>query len=52
MSELKDIRKSARTLAEDIVRIHYQETISEDTEDFMCAAVTVTFIVCKTVRLL
>jgi hypothetical protein len=35
----------------DIVRIRYQETTSEGTEDFMCAAVTVIFRVCKTVRL-
>jgi hypothetical protein len=39
-------------LAEDIVKIRYQETTSEDTEDFMCAAVIVIFTVCKPVRLL
>jgi hypothetical protein len=41
MSQLWDIRQPVRTLAEDIVRILYQETTSEHTEDFMCAAVTV-----------
>jgi hypothetical protein len=30
----------------------YQETTNEDAEDFMCAAVTVVFRVCKPVRLL
>jgi hypothetical protein len=39
-------------LAEDIVKILYQETTSEDIEDFMCAAVTVIFRVCKPLRLL
>jgi hypothetical protein len=29
------------SLAENTVKIRYQETTSEDTEDFMCAAVTV-----------
>jgi hypothetical protein len=52
MSQLSDIRQPIRTLAEDFVRICYQETTSEDTEDFMCAAVTVTFRVCKLVRML
>jgi hypothetical protein len=42
-SQLWDIRQPVRTLAEDIVRIHYQETTSEDIEDFMCGAVTVIF---------
>jgi hypothetical protein len=32
--------------------IRYQETTSEDIEDFMCAAVTVIVRVCKPVRLL
>jgi hypothetical protein len=41
-----------RTYAEDSVKIRYQETTSEDTEDFVCAAVTVIFIVCKPVRLI
>jgi hypothetical protein len=40
------------TEAEDIARIRYQETTSEIIEDFMCAAVTVNFRVCKPVRLL
>jgi hypothetical protein len=35
LSELWDIRQPVRTLAEDIVRIRYQETTSEDIEDFM-----------------
>jgi hypothetical protein len=35
--------------AEDIVRIRYQETTSEDIQDFMCAVVTVVY---KPVRLL
>jgi hypothetical protein len=39
-------------LAEDIVRIHYQEMTSEDREDFMCAADTEIFRMCKPVRLL
>jgi hypothetical protein len=41
-----------RTLAEDKFKIRYQVTTSEDTEDFMCAAVTVIFRVCKPARLL
>jgi hypothetical protein len=50
---LWDIRQPVRMLAEDIFRIRYQETISEDIEeDFMCAAVTVIFRVDKEVRLL
>jgi hypothetical protein len=40
-SQLWDIRWPVRTLAGDIVRIRYQETTSEDIEDFMYAAVTV-----------
>jgi hypothetical protein len=32
--------------------IHYQETTSENIEDFMCAAVRVIFGVCKSVKLL
>jgi hypothetical protein len=50
--QLWDIRYPVRTLAEDIVRIRYKETASEDIEDFMCAAVTVIFRVCRPVRLL
>jgi hypothetical protein len=42
-SQLCDIRQLVRTLAEDIVKIRYQETTSKDIEDFMCAAVTVIF---------
>jgi hypothetical protein len=34
------------------VRIRYRGTTSEDVEEFMCAAVTVIFRVCKPVRLL
>jgi hypothetical protein len=41
--QLSDICQPTRTLAEDIVRIHYQETTSEDIEDFMCAAVALNF---------
>jgi hypothetical protein len=54
MSRLWDILQPVRTLAEDTVRIRYQETTSEDTlvEDFMCVAVAVIFRVCKRVRLL
>jgi hypothetical protein len=52
MSQLLDNRQPIRTLAEDIVRICYQETTIEDIEDFMCAAVTVIFRVCKPMRLL
>jgi hypothetical protein len=51
-SQLWDSRQPARTLAEYIYRIRYQETTSEDIEDFMCAAVAVIFRVCKLVRLL
>jgi hypothetical protein len=42
---------AGKDVSEDIVRIGYQETTSEDIEDFMCAAVTVIFRVCKPVRL-
>jgi hypothetical protein len=52
VSQLLDISQPVRTLVEDNVRICYQETTSEDTEDLMCAAVTVIFRVCKPVRLL
>jgi hypothetical protein len=52
MSYLWDIRQSVIMLAEDIVRIPYQETTNEDIEDFMFAAVTVIFSVRKPVRLL
>jgi hypothetical protein len=41
MSQLWDIRQPVRTLADDIVRIRYQEMTSEDMKDFMCAAVIV-----------
>jgi hypothetical protein len=51
MSLLWDIRQPVRTLAEDIVRIRYQETTSEDIDDFMCAAVTAIFIMRKPMRL-
>jgi hypothetical protein len=40
-----DIRQPVRMLAEDTVRIRYQEATIEDT-DFMCVAVTVIFRVC------
>jgi hypothetical protein len=46
MSQLWDIRKPVRTLAEDTVRIRYQEMINEDIKDFVCAAVTVIFRMC------
>jgi hypothetical protein len=49
---LWDIRQPVSMLAEDIVKIRYQETTSEDIEDFMCAEVVVIFSVCKSVRLL
>jgi hypothetical protein len=51
-SQLWDIRQPERTLAEDTVRICYQETTSEDVENFVCSAVTLIFRVCKPVRLL
>jgi hypothetical protein len=47
MNQLWDIRQPVRTSAEDIVRIRYKETTSEDVEDFMYAAITVIFGVCK-----
>jgi hypothetical protein len=52
MSLLWDNRQPVRTLAEKIVRICYQETTSEDLENFMCAEVTVIFRVCKPLGLL
>jgi hypothetical protein len=52
MSQLWDIRQQVSTLAEDIVRIRYQETTIEDTEDLMCAAVIVIYRVYKQVKLL
>jgi hypothetical protein len=52
MNQLWDIRQPVGTLAEDIIRIRYQEATSEDTEDFMCGAVTAIFGVCKPVKLL
>jgi hypothetical protein len=52
MRQLWDIRQLVKTLAKDFVRICYQETTSEATEDFMCAAITVIFRVRKAVRLL
>jgi hypothetical protein len=52
VSQLWDICHLVRALAEDTVRFHYQETTSEDIEDFICAAVTVIFRVCKPVKLL
>jgi hypothetical protein len=51
MRELWDIPQPVRTLAEYIVKNRYQETSSEKIEDFMCAAVTMIFRVCKPVRL-
>jgi hypothetical protein len=51
-SQLWDIRQQVRTLAEDSARIRYQETTSEDIEDFICAAVTAIVRACKPVRLL
>jgi hypothetical protein len=39
-SQLWDIRQPVRSLAEDIVRIRYQETTNEDMKDCMCTAVT------------
>jgi hypothetical protein len=50
--QLWDIRQPVRTQAEDIVKIRFQETTSDDIEDFMCAVVTVIFRVCKPVKLL
>jgi hypothetical protein len=38
-SELWDIRQLVRTLAEDIVKIRYQETTSEAINDFVCVCV-------------
>jgi hypothetical protein len=46
------IRQPVRTLAKDIVNIRYQETISEEIEDFRCAKFRVIFRVRKPVRLL
>jgi hypothetical protein len=46
MSQLWNICQPVRTLAEDIVKIRYQETTSEDTEEFMCAAVTLIIRMC------
>jgi hypothetical protein len=43
---------AGKDVAQNVVRIRYQETTSEDIEGFMCAAVTVVFRVCKPVRLL
>jgi hypothetical protein len=45
MSQLWDSSQSERTLAEDNVRIRYQETTNENIEHFRCAAVTEIFIV-------
>jgi hypothetical protein len=39
-SQLWGIRQPVRTLAEGIVKVRYQETISEDIEDFIYAAVS------------
>jgi hypothetical protein len=52
MSQVWDIHQSVTSLAEDVVRISYQETTNEYIENFMCAAITVIFRVCKPVRLL
>jgi hypothetical protein len=52
LSHLWDIRQQVRTLGENIVRIRYQETTSEDIEDIICAAVTAIVRACKPVRLL
>jgi hypothetical protein len=49
---LWDIHQPVRALAEDIIKIHYRETTSEDIEDLMCAAVIVIYRVRKPVRLL
>jgi hypothetical protein len=46
LSLLWDIHQTLRPYAVDIVRIRYQETISEDIEVFMCAAVTVMEVTC------
>jgi hypothetical protein len=43
MSQLWDIHQTVRTLAEEIVSIHYPETTSEDIEDFIYAAFRVIF---------
>jgi hypothetical protein len=50
MGQLWDIRQPVGTSLEDIDTIRYHETTSEDIEDFMCAAVTVIFGLCKPVR--
>jgi hypothetical protein len=52
LNQLWDIRQPVRTITEDIIKIRYQETTSEDIEVFTCVAVTVIFRVCKPVRLL
>jgi hypothetical protein len=46
-SHLWDIRQLVRTLAKNIVKIRYQEMTNENIEEFMCAAVTVTFKMCE-----
>jgi hypothetical protein len=43
MFQLWDIRQPVRTLTENIIRIRYQETTSEDIEDFVCALVAAIF---------
>jgi NADH:ubiquinone oxidoreductase subunit F (NADH-binding) len=49
---LCNICQTVRTCAEGSVKIRYQETTSEDIEDFMFAAIIVTFEVRKPARLL
>jgi hypothetical protein len=51
LSQLCDTRQPVRALGEDNVRIRYQETSSEDIEDYECAAVIVIFRMCKPVCL-
>jgi hypothetical protein len=51
MSQLEDIHQPVRTFAEDIVKIHYQDTTNEDMEDYVCVAVTMIFRVSKSVAL-
>jgi hypothetical protein len=38
MSQLWDIRQPVRTLADDIVRVRYRETTSEDRRYYMCCS--------------
>jgi hypothetical protein len=51
VKSLEAIRELRHEQWTDTVKTCYQEMTSEDIEDFMCAAVTVIFRVCKPLRL-